>query len=80
MLTSQTKVCNKCGVAKPVDAFYIADKFTGRRRSTCIKCLSHLNNAPPPPPPATVKRCTKCGVEKPVEEFHYKNRLLLIFQ
>jgi hypothetical protein len=69
-------VCNKCGIPKPPDAFYIADKHTGRRRGTCINCLSHKNGAPPPPPPATVKTCTKCGVEKPVEEFPYKNRLL----
>ena len=74
MFTPPTKVCNKCHREKPIDAFYIADKATGRRRSTCIKCLSHLNGDPPPPP--ITKVCTKCYTEKPVEEFPFRNVLL----
>ncbi len=69
-------VCHKCGIPKPPDAFYIADKHTGRRRGTCINCLSHKNGAPPPPPPPTEKRCTKCGESYPIEDFPYKNRIL----
>jgi 5-methylcytosine-specific restriction endonuclease McrA len=77
-----SKVCTMCGQEKPLDAFYIKDKHTGRRFSWCRDC--HLwrtneyhhrkseparevkRNAPKP----TEKRCTRCGEVKSLDSFH----------
>lgn len=34
------KVCNECGIAKPLDAFYKAKRGIGQRRPKCITCMS----------------------------------------
>lgn len=70
---SSTKVCTKCHIEKPIEAFYIKVRLTGQRHSVCITCMSHKNDAPEPRPAPTTKVCTKCGIEKPLDEFPFRS-------
>ena len=36
----ETKICSKCGIEKPIDAFAFRDKKRGTRRAECKQCIS----------------------------------------
>lgn len=78
----ETKACTMCGQEKPLDAYYIKDKTTGRRFSWCKDCHLWRTNqryhekteskreAKRSASKPTRKQCTRCGEEKPISEFH----------
>jgi hypothetical protein len=38
----ETRVCSKCGIAKPVEEFRLRNRFTKRRQSHCTDCGSKM--------------------------------------
>ena len=36
----ETKICSKCGLEKPIEAFAYRDKKRGTRRAECKQCIS----------------------------------------
>lgn len=65
------KVCSKCLVEKPLDAFYKDPRYTCGLKTECKECISkrrrqwsQVSLAP------DFKACTKCGIEKPIDEFY----------
>lgn len=75
------KACRKCGVVKPLEAFYPDKNSVGGYRQTCKACKSaqdHLRRPPKPRVypvyvPVSEKACGKCGVVTPLEGF-YQNK------
>lgn len=76
--TTPLKTCTKCGEAKPLDAFYVKVKATGRLSARCKAChiaetlgTYHATKGPLkrdlPKPSEMV--CTSCGESKPLSEF-----------
>jgi len=77
----KTKICTKCKVEKPIEAFYRRKSFKDGREYECKPCLLQRKQAwrnkqlllfeIKEEPKA--KTCNECKIEKPIEEF-YKNK------
>lgn len=78
------RTCTKCGASKPLDAFYIKDKKTGRRYSWCRPCHNVIATALqkgkpnplklPPYDPQADRACKVCGETKPYAAFRAMRR------
>ncbi len=73
---SESKVCKKCGVEKPVSDFGKGGKqlradgnLKQYYHTTCKKCINkgrtRIDNIDP-------KVCNKCGISKPLTEYNYE--------
>ena len=61
------KICSKCGLLKPLTAYYKDNSSLDGRRSSCKSCTYTKKKKTP----KTEKRCWKCEEIKPVVEEFY---------
>ena len=71
---SRTKICTKCNVEKPLEAYYKQAHCKYGVASVCKSCISLLNksriNYSDNLPPDYLKKCFVCGIEKSIEHFY----------
>jgi hypothetical protein len=66
-----TKVCTKCSIAQPLDAFDNTLKSSDGKTWYCKACIKAYNAARQSKPKVvpSEKRCRSCNTVKPIEEF-----------
>lgn len=62
-MSLETKICNRCGERKPVDAFYFVLKKTGKRRGECKACMADIKRMQKDP--GWLPECSRCGERVP---------------